>query len=224
MQALKALVVDDEVSYLEMIAEILRQLKVDVHAESNSQHAAQQIEQEKYDAILLDIGMPNLNGYQLATRARESARNQDTPIVIITGREDPDAMTRSFSLGATYFLHKPVGKEQLVEIISDIRRLPHYEEERRFVRVPLNAEIICTVGSKQLTGVTWNISQGGIQLEVNGLQDGDVVGMSFVIPHAVVKAQGRVVWAKDDRQGLNFTDMNVESQEAIRAYVAGTMF
>jgi len=222
MTSFKFLVVDDESGYLEIITEILRPLNVNVHAVSNSQHATQRIEQEKYDAILLDLGMPQLTGYDLAKRVRESSRNESTPIVIVTGRDEPDAMPRSFSSGATYFLHKPVKQEQLVEIVRDIQR-PHYEEQRRFARVPLNTEIVCILGSKQLHGVTWNLSQGGIQVEVNGLQNGDRIEMSFVIPHAVVRAQGVVVWAKDDRQGLNFTDMSIESQEEIRTYVAGTV-
>lgn len=79
----------------------------------------------------------------------------------------------------------------------------------------------CVVGGSSLTGVTWNISQGGIQIEVVGLKLGDTVRMSMFLPQppAAIKAEGLVVWAQEGRQGLYFTEMSVEDQEAVRAYI-----
>ena len=69
--------------------------------------------------------------------------------------------------------------------------------------------------------MTWNISQGGIQLEVIGLQLGDTVRMSFILPQGatVIRACGFVVWSQEGRCGLYFTDMGLEDQEAIRTYI-----
>jgi PilZ domain len=77
------------------------------------------------------------------------------------------------------------------------------------------------VAGKTLNGLIWNMSQGGVQLEVVGLKLGDTVAMSFILPRPgnVVKAQGLVVWAQDSRQGLYFTEMSVECQEMVRAYI-----
>jgi hypothetical protein len=99
---------------------------------------------------------------------------------------------------------------------------PLFERRRRSTRVPLNADVTCTVGVSTLNGLVWNISNGGIQLEVTGLKLGDAVGMSFILPHpaVVIHAQGAVVWAQEGRQGLYFTKMSLESQEAIRAYIS----
>jgi FixJ family two-component response regulator len=57
--------------------------------------------------------MPVLSGHDLTMQARESSFNKTTPIVIVTGRDEVDIMHKSFSHGATYFLHKPVIKEDL---------------------------------------------------------------------------------------------------------------
>lgn len=86
---------------------------------------------------------------------------------------------------------------------------------------PLNTDVTCMVAEKTLNGLTWNISQGGIQLEVDGLKMGDTARMSFILPQpaTVIKAHGVVVWAQEERQGLYFTDMGVEDQETVRAYI-----
>jgi CheY-like chemotaxis protein len=187
---------------------------------SDSLEAASLIGREKFDAIFLDLNMPVMSGFELAKLVRESKCNNITPLVIVTGRDEKDTMHLSFSLGATYFLQKPIDTQKLTTILQKIEKV-FLENRRRCARVSLNTEVTCSVGEKTLNGLTWNISQGGIQLEVAGLKLGDNVGMSFILPRSgtVIKAQGEVVWAQDNRQGLYFTEMSVEYQETVRAYI-----
>ena len=219
MATMKLLVVEDDAASLELLVELLKQLKADVRPISESQKAADLIQCEKFDAIFLDLKMPILNGFELAKLARESARNKATPLVIVTGREERDTMHLSFSLGAAYFLRKPIDAQHLALLFEKIANLSF--ENRRYVRVPLNTDVTCTLAGKELNGLTWNISQGGIQLEVAGLNLGDTVQMSFILPRpaSVVKAQGLVVWELDNRQGLYFTEMSIQCQEMVRAYL-----
>jgi CheY-like chemotaxis protein len=219
MATMKLLVVEDDVASLELLAELLKQLKADVLPISESQKAAGLIQRQKFDAIFLDLKMPILSGFDLAKLVRESACNQATPLVIVTGRDEQDTMHLSFSLGATYFLRKPIDAQKLALLLERIANVSF--ENRRCLRVPLNTDVICTLAGKALNGLTWNISQGGIQLEVMGLKLGDTVQMSFILPRSasVVKAQGLVVWAQEGRQGLYFTEMSIQCQEMIRAYV-----
>ena len=220
MAALKLLVVEDDAANLELMTELFEQLKAAVRAVGDSQEAAGLIRQEKFDGIFLDLKMPNISGFELARLVRESACNNATPIVIVTGRDEKDTMHLSFSLGATYFLQKPVDAQRLAPLMQKIQNAS-FENTRRFTRVSLNADVTCTVRDKILNGVTWNISQGGIQLEVAGLEMGDTVQMSFIVPHwqPWLRLKGLVVWAQEGRQGLYFTEMSVEYQEAVRAYV-----
>ena len=219
MATMKLLVVEDDAASLELLAELLKQLKADVRPISESQKAAGLIQREKFDAIFLDLKMPVLSGFELAKLARESACNKATPLVIVTGRDERDTMHLSFSLGAAYFLRKPIDAQNLALLLEKIANLSF--ENRRYVRVPLNTDVTCTLAGKELNGLTWNISQGGIQLEVAGLNLGDIVQMSFILPRpaSVVKAQGLVVWELDSRQGLYFTEMSIQCQEMIRVYL-----
>jgi DNA-binding response OmpR family regulator len=220
MAALKLLVVEDDAASLDLMAELLQRFKAEVRPISDSQAAPDLIQREKFDGIFLDLKMPILSGFELAKLVRESACNKATPLVIVTGRDEQDTMHLSFSLGATYFLQKPIDTQKLALLLEKIQNLS--SENRR--RCACSPEHRCDlhVAGATLNGQTWNISPGGVQLEVVGLKLGDTLQMSFILPRpgTVVKAQGLVVWAQDGRQGLYFTEMSVECQEMVRAYIS----
>jgi len=222
---LKLLVAEDDVASLELLVELLRSLKAEVHASNDSEEVAKLIERKAFDGIFLDLGMPGLSGFDLAKLIRDSVLNRTTPIVIVTGRDERDTMHLSFSVGATYFLQKPVDQANLVAILGKLQE-PRYENRRRSNRVSLNSEVTCIVGNRTLHGVTWNISQGGIQLEVFGLQKGDQLKMSFLLPNpaTIIQCEGVIVWQQEERQGAYFTSMSLEAQDGIRDFVnrAGT--
>ena len=220
MSALRLLVVEDDAANLELMTELFEQLKAKVRPISDSQEAVSLIQSEKFDVIFLDLTMPIVSGFELARLVRESSCNKGTPIVIITGRDEKDTMHLSFSLGATYLLQKPVDAQKLGPLLQKIQE-PSFENRRLRSRVPLNTDVTCAVGDRVLNGLIWNISQGGIQLEVASLELGDTVRISFILPQpaAVIKAEGVAVWAQGGRQGLYFSEMSVENQEMVRAYV-----
>jgi CheY-like chemotaxis protein len=219
--ALKLLVVEDDITHLEQMAELLKQLKAEVRAISDCAEAALMIHREKFDGIFVDLDLPIVSGFHLGRLARESVGNHATPIAIVTGREQEDAMHMSFSLGANYFLRKPADMQTLDALLKEIRK-PIFRNRLRIVRVPLNRDVSCKVGAETLRGLIWDISQGGIELEVAGLKLGDTVRMSFVLPRPVIviMAEGSVMWVHEGRQGLYFTEMSIEHQHAVRTYIS----
>jgi c-di-GMP-binding flagellar brake protein YcgR len=96
------------------------------------------------------------------------------------------------------------------------------ENRRKYIRVPLQTEVICLVGSRTIRGVTWNLSQGGMQVEASNLQAKDTVRLSFRLPVSGVSidAVGTVAWANEKRQGIQFTTLNTPAQQSIRTYIA----
>jgi len=70
--------------------------------------------------------------------------------------------------------------------------------------------------------VSWNLSQGGIQLEVGDLRPKDAVRLSFLLPVSgiTIEAAGTVVWGDQRRQGIQFTNVSDKNQEAIRQFVS----
>jgi DNA-binding response OmpR family regulator len=64
--------------------------------------------------------MPILSGFELAKLVRDFQCNKRTPIVVVTGRDEQDTMHLSFSLGATYFLQKPVDANKLTPFVAEV--------------------------------------------------------------------------------------------------------
>jgi CheY-like chemotaxis protein len=221
MTPLKLLVVEDDLASLELMAEVFMSLKAEVRPVSDSEKAVGMVNQEKFDGIFLDLEMPNLSGFDLARLIRKSSWNKSTPIIIVTGREERDTMQQAFSLGATFFLQKPVDRQKLSVLFRTVSG-GMVENRRRYIRVPLQTEVTCTVGSRTIRGMTWNLSHGGMQVEVGDLQPKDTVRLSFRLPVSGVslEADGTVVWAKEDRQGIQFTTLRAPVQESIRRYIA----
>ncbi len=60
-----------------------------------------------YDLILLDVDMPNMDGFTALEEIRKDSKNQNTPIVMLTGRSEPDDIIRGSELGAQTYITKP---------------------------------------------------------------------------------------------------------------------
>jgi CheY-like chemotaxis protein len=221
MQPLKLLVVEDNIPSLELMTEVFISLKAEVRPINDSQKAAAIVNQEKFDGIFLDLEMPNLNGFELARLVRKSSWNKSTPIIIVTGRDDRQTMQEAFAIGATFFLQKPVDRQKLSALFRTVSG-GMLENRRKSTRVPIQAEVTCTVGSRTIRGTSWNLSQGGMQVEVGGLKAKDAVRLSLTLPVSgvVIDAVGIVVWAKENRQGIQFTSVSAPTQQLIRQFMS----
>ena len=221
MQPLKLLVVEDNLANLELMTEVFTSLKAEVLPISDSEKAVSAVNQEKFDGIFLDLEMPKLNGFDLARLIRKSSLNKSTPIVIVTGRDERQTMRDAFALGATFFLQKPVDRQKLSILFRTVSG-GMLDNRRKYTRVPIRADVACTVGSRTLRGVSWNLSRGGMQVEVGDLKPKDAVRLSFQLPISAVAidAAGVVVWANEQRQGIQFTNVSAQSQQSIRQFIA----
>jgi CheY-like chemotaxis protein len=221
MQPLKLLVVEDNIPSLELMTEVFMSLKAEVRPISESEKAVAMVNQEKFDGIFLDLEMPNLNGFDLARLVRKSSWNKSTPIIIVTGRDERQTMQDAFAIGATFFLQKPVDRQKLSTLFRTVSG-GMLENRRKYTRVPIQADVACTVGSRTVRGTSWNLSQGGMQVEVGDLKPKDAVRLSFKLPVSgvVIDVAGVVVWGKENRQGIQFTSLSVQSQQSIRQFIA----
>ena len=220
MESPKLLVVDGDPASLGLMAEVFGSLKSNICPVSDSLKAAALVNEERFDGIFLDIELADLDGCKLPQLVRQSSWNKSTPIIVLTEHEKCDTMYKSFAMGVTFVLAKPIDRLKLASLHNALQG-PLCENRRQYTRVPLQTEVECTVGPRRLTGTAWNLGQGGVQLEVAGLSCGETVEVSLRLsqPPIGVEATGVVVWAKDGRQGINFTRMSVEHQEIVREFI-----
>jgi DNA-binding NtrC family response regulator len=116
MSDYKVLLVDDEKEFVDTLAERLeaRGLKADV-AESGPV-AIDKVQQKPFDAILLDLAMPGMDGIETLKRLRQL--NPDSQVILLTGRATVKSATEAMRLGAMDILEKPVAIEELVAKID----------------------------------------------------------------------------------------------------------
>jgi CheY-like chemotaxis protein len=221
MSSLRLLVVEDDLPSLELMDEVFTSLKADVNPINDGQRAAALINQERYDGIFLDLEMPNMHGFDLARNIRNSSWNKSTPIVIVTGRDDRNTMQQTFAIGATFYLQKPVDRQKLSALYRTVRG-SLTENRRRQARISLQTDVICEVGSRSLRGMTWNLSRGGIQVDVGNVKPGEMVRLSFRLPvsNTRIEAFGVVVWSSETRQGIQFTKTSAQNADAIQRFIA----
>lgn len=221
MANLKLLIVEDDPASLELMEEVFTGLKAEVRGVGESGKAAELVNRERFDGIFLDLEMPSMSGFDLSRWIRNSSWNRSTPIIIVTGRDDRQTMQQVFANGATFFLQKPVDRHKLTNLYRTVRG-SLFENRRKFVRVPLQTDVMCEVGSRKVRAMTWNLSQGGMQIDGGTLQIGETVRLLFRLPtsNALLDVVGSVVWNGTKRQGIRFTHMSSQHEQAIRDFIA----
>lgn len=160
----RILVVDDDPIVCELIQEVLRSAEMEADAVTDSTRAAARLREEKFDAVLLDLRMPPPDGIELARRMRASGLNQSTPIVMITGVDDRDVMTRAFQAGVSFFLFKPVDRKRLLLLMratqGSIQR-----ERRRFRRVKVACKVSIESSGDRLNATILDLSMNGMLVQ-----------------------------------------------------------
>jgi CheY-like chemotaxis protein len=218
---LKVLIVEDDLPNLELMNEILCSAELQVRPISDSEIASALVAAERFDGIFVDLEMPKVHGFELVRRIRESSWNQSTPIIIVTGSERPAAMKSGFKVGGSFFLHKPIERYKLLRLLRAVRG-SMLQNRRRFVRVHLKTAVVCDNAGRVATGMSSNISDGGILLEVPNLSRGNRARLSFQVPGSgkVVEAVGIVERIDGQgRAGIRFLEINESGREAIRLLV-----
>ena len=96
-----------------------------------------------------------------------------------------------------------------------------FQDQRAYERVAMRAQVTCIVDSETSRGVSWNLSQAGIQVEVSTLNPKGAIQLSFRLPVSgvAVDAVGSIVWQHNKRYGIRFTYVGAQSRRSILQYV-----
>jgi signal transduction histidine kinase len=113
----RVLVVDDNLDATETMQTLLESLGATVAAAGNGREALVQFERFEPDAVLLDIGMPGMDGYEVARRIRAMPAGGDASLIAVTGWGQQEDIRRCFEAGFDHHLVKPVDVDRLWEII-----------------------------------------------------------------------------------------------------------
>ena len=114
------LIVDDVPDVTEMISLLLKHAGYEVATADSARSALQLARKNHYDLIISDIGMPEMNGYELAAALRSLTDYNQTPMIAVTGYSEYDDRGRAVQAGFNVHLTKPIEPAQLLNLMSDL--------------------------------------------------------------------------------------------------------
>ncbi|MDW7733143.1 MAG: methanogen output domain 1-containing protein [Methanolobus sp.] len=121
-QKAKILIVDDEIMNIELLRAYLED-SYEVIAATNGHEALEKVKNEVPDIILLDVMMPEMNGYQVCEHLKNDPETQFIPIIMVTALSGRNDWILGIEAGADEFLTKPVNKLELLTRINSLLRL-----------------------------------------------------------------------------------------------------
>ncbi len=113
------LVVDDDELVRVALNELLKPEGYEVHLAPGGAEALKKLDQNGYDLLMLDIIMPEMDGFELCRKIREREDYRDTPIVFLTAKSRDEDRELGIEAGANLFLSKPISPDKLLQIVSD---------------------------------------------------------------------------------------------------------
>ncbi|MFH1488312.1 MAG: response regulator [Pseudomonadota bacterium] len=117
--AKRILVVDDDEMVLMALDELLSPEGYEVDTVLSGTEALGKLDKNDYHLLMLDIIMPEMDGFELCKRIREKDKYRDVPIVFLTAKSREVDRIHGLESGANLFLSKPISPEKLLGIVSD---------------------------------------------------------------------------------------------------------
>lgn len=179
---LKVLYVDDEPELLNVFRNIVEPLGYEVVTLADSREAAERIQQDKFDGVVLDACMPQPDGFELTRLVRSSPPNAATPVVMLSGSTDPETMGRGFKAGVTFFFGKPITQTRLAGLLRVVHGAMA-RERRGYDRLPFRTMVTCYLGERIFESQCVNISRTGMLLaKAAGVGPGEIIDLEFALP------------------------------------------
>jgi CheY-like chemotaxis protein len=114
----KILVVDDEKNITELIKSILAKEGYNVHTANSGNDGLTKAAEILPDLILMDITMPDMDGYQTTEKIKQNPELVDIPVVFLTGKSAMEDGGKAFASGGASYVRKPFNNQQLKDLVK----------------------------------------------------------------------------------------------------------
>jgi two-component system copper resistance phosphate regulon response regulator CusR len=199
---MRILLVEDERKVAEMVSRGLKAERYAVDVAENGGAGWAMAEATKYDLVILDLGLPGMDGSEVLRRIR--AHDLRTPILVLTARDATSSKVENFEAGADDYLTKPFAFAELVVRIKALLR-----------RGPANQESVVRVADLEIDRLSQQVRRGGHRIELTpkeyGLLDylashpGRVLSRTMIVEH---------VWDQSFEGLTNIVDVYVRHLRA----------
>ncbi|WP_462281839.1 hybrid sensor histidine kinase/response regulator, partial [Salinivirga cyanobacteriivorans] len=125
----KVLVVDDNPSNIQLIANMLDGQGFTIEVATSGKDALELLEEYRFDLILLDIMMPELNGYDTCRKIHALPLSRNIPVIFLTAKADDESITKGFEAGGVDYITKPFNSDELIARVKTHVQLKQTQED-----------------------------------------------------------------------------------------------
>jgi class 3 adenylate cyclase len=127
----RILIVDDAPANLQALSAILKEKGHQIIAATNGRQALESVERGRPDLILLDIVMPEMDGFETCRRLKSQAAWREIPVIFLTARTETADIVQGFEVGAVDYVAKPFNAHELLARVSTHLSLDHLHRENQ---------------------------------------------------------------------------------------------
>ena len=196
---MRLLIAEDELDLAEVLAAFFEKNHFTVETVHNGFDAYEAATQEPYDAIILDVMMPKMNGIEVLQKLR--AEKVETPIMMLTARGETDDRITGFNAGADDYLPKPFDPDELLSRVrAMLRRATAYQPTRLVF-----SDLTLDPGTGLLTCCGQSVRLSGREYQV--------MELFLRNPHMVFSAERimELVWGWENEAEINVVWVNISN-------------
>lgn len=120
--AQKILVIDDDDLVVVAIQELLTPMGFTVITSTSGPDALKKLAEETFDLIILDVVMPEMDGFEVCRRVRQIPAYAETSVMMLTARSGEEDRKRGLEVGANLYLPKPISPTRLIAMVQEALR------------------------------------------------------------------------------------------------------
>ncbi len=115
----RVLIVDDDALIRRVVRAVLEDGDYDLEEAADGDDALRKAQRRPPDVVLLDVMMPGIDGFEVATRMKRDPRLSKTVVVMLTAKDDPEDRRRGFESGADAYFTKPFSPLELLATLAE---------------------------------------------------------------------------------------------------------
>lgn len=114
----RILIVDDNPKNIQLLGNILSELDYEIEYAQDGLEAVETVALDDFDLILMDVMMPEMDGYEACKRIKKMKHKADIPLIFITAKTDVDSVTHGFDCGGVDYISKPFNSAELLSRVG----------------------------------------------------------------------------------------------------------
>ncbi len=128
------LIVDDNPQNIQVLGNIIENGDYELAIATNGEDALDLLQVEKPDLVLLDIMMPEMDGYEVCKKIKENKKTKDIPVIFLTAKRELDDLIKAFNVGGVDYVTKPFNADELLARVKTHVELKKAREEIQTLR------------------------------------------------------------------------------------------